>query len=155
MPQKRNPWTIVAAGTVAIVSLLYLNQLFFFTPLAYKHCAAAHLPWTWYKNPLQLEYGVLDEDGWKFTKVTDKDEIKKIFVELSHCVQEPVSDELEIAGDGPPVWFGIRRLTDGAVLLSAEGLEDSPYFQVRDLATIYLTPELQTLLDTRLKQARM
>lgn len=155
MPQKRSPWAIVAACAITVASLLYLNQHFFFSPLAYKRCTAAFLPWAWYKNPLQLEYGVLDDDGWKFTKITDEQEIRKVFAELSRCAEESVGDNVEITGEGPPVWFGVRRLTDGVVLLSAEGMEDSPYFLVRDLATICLSSELQTLLTNRLQQARV
>ncbi len=120
----------------------------------HKRYAAAHLPWTWYKNPLQLEYGVLDDDGWKFTKVTDKNEIKKVFTELSRCLTEPVNGDPPQQEESSPVWFGIRRLCDGMVLLSAEGWESNPYFHIRDLATLCLTPELQALLTARLQQAR-
>lgn len=155
LSQKKGPWTIVAVCAVAVAGLIYLNQHFFFSPFAYKRCTAAYLPWAWYKNPLQLEYGVLDDDGWKFAKITDEAEIRKVFAELSRCAEEPVSGDMDISGEGAPVWFGIRRLADGAVLLSAEGIEDSPYFMVRDLATIRLNPELRDLLASRLQQARV
>lgn len=135
-------------------TLLYASRCFFFSPLAYRRCAAAYLPWTWYKNPLQLEYGVLDEDGWKFAKIMDDGEIHMVFDELSYCAQQSV-DDYAAAGDGAQVWFGVRRLSDGAILLSAEGWEHSPYFQIKDLATICLTQKLQELLANRLKQARL
>ena len=97
---------------------------------------------------------MLDGDGWKFTKTIDKSEIHMVFAELSLSVQQSVDDYAAAGGDAQ-VWFGIRRLSDGAILLSAEGLENSPYFQVKDLATICLTPKLQELLINRLKQARL
>jgi hypothetical protein len=155
LTQKKNHFTIVAALAAVAIGLLYFNQCFFFGPFSHKRYTVAHLPWTWYKNPLQLEYGVLDDEGWKFTKVTNKDEIMKVFAELSRCTEISVGEGLSQPGDGAPVWFGIRRLSDGLVLLSAEGLENNPYFHVRDLATLCLTPELQSLIEARLKQARI
>ncbi|HBK86425.1 MAG TPA: hypothetical protein DDZ53_10385, partial [Firmicutes bacterium] len=130
MPRRKRIFTVLVTACVVAVTLLYASRCFFFSPSTYRRCAAAYLPWTWYKNPLQLEYGVLDEDGWKFTKTTDKSEIHTVFTELSLSVQQSVGDHAT-AGDGAQVWFGVRRLSDGAILLSAEGLEHSPYFQVK------------------------
>lgn len=155
MRQKKHFFAVGVICTAAVLGYLLINQNFFFTPLAHKKCNAAYLPWAWYKNPLQLEYGVLDEDGWKFTKITEKAEIETIFSELSICAEEPLENPQERVDAGCPVWFGVRRLTDGAVLLSAEGSEHCPFYQVRDIATVRLTPKLQDLLAARLRQARI
>lgn len=144
-----------AMATVVIAALVYFQRCYFFDPFSHRRYAAAHLPWTWYKNPLQLEYGVLDDEGWKFIHVTDRDEIKKVFAELSRCAEKPVEGNQPPSEGGSPIWFGIRRLSDGLILLSAEGLENNPYFHVRDLATVCLSSDLQTLIATRLKQARI
>ncbi|NLY53789.1 MAG: hypothetical protein GX060_04095 [Firmicutes bacterium] len=153
MFRRKSPW-IIAICSIATAGFLYLNQCFFFTPLSHRRYAAAHLPWTWYKNPLQVEYGVLAADGWKFTKVTDKAEIKMVFAELSRAAQQTVKPPAVSAESGRQVWFGVRRLSDGAILLSAEGVESEPYFEIKGLAAVYLTPELQALLASRLQQAQ-
>jgi len=148
---RRAPWLIVGLCLTALAGTVYLSCSYFFNPLTFKQNEVTHLPWRWYKNPLQLEYAVLDEDGWKMITVTDHAEIGLVFRELQNgAKQAPTGGEPA----GRQVWLGVRRQTDGAILLSVTGQEQASTCQIADETCVILTDRLQQLLEQRLQQAR-
>jgi len=149
---KRGFWVIFGLCLAAILVIAYLNYSYFFNPLTFKQGAVTHLPWQWYKNPLRLEYAVLDDDGWKMVTVDDRAEIGLVFQELQTGVERTVTS---LEPGGRQVWFGVRRQTDGAILLSVSGREQGMTCQVERETKIILTERLQQLLQERLQQARI
>lgn len=147
---KRAPWLITGLCLAAVAGAVYLNCSYFFNPLTFKQNEVTHLPWRWYRNPLQLEYAVLDDDGWKMLTITDHAEISLVFQELQRGARQMAGSE----SSGRRVWLGIRRQTDGAILLSVNGQEQAETCQLEGETSVILTEKLQQLLEERLQQAR-
>lgn len=154
--KRLNPHLGVGVAVIATAcALLYTSAVFVFNPLTFSQDAVVYLPWSWYKAPLQLEYGVLDDQGWRFVRVSDVQEIRSVYAELRKALatSAPLSDELE--GTGNNVWFGVRRLKDGAVLLDVKGQEGAGSFTIQGgKISIKLTPALYQLLLERIELAR-
>lgn len=148
---RRGPWLILGLCLTAILLITYLNYSFFFNPFTFKQSAVTHLPWQWYRNPLQLEYAVLDDDGWKMVTTADRSEIDLVFRELQRGVEQSATCS---EPNGRQVWLGVRRQADGAILLSVKGQEQGMTCQVEEETNIILTERLQRLLQERLQQAR-
>lgn len=148
---RRGLWLLTGILGVAGLLLAYLNYAYFFNPITFRSNAVLNLPWQSYRNPLQLEYAVLDDDGWKITTTSDPAEIDLVFRELSRG--ETVS-ELPPQPGSRPIWFGVRRQSDGTMLLSIDGQEDCDSCRLESDRAIRLTAELQELLDRRLAEAR-
>lgn len=149
---KRGPWVLAGLCLLAVLVIIYLNYTYFFNPLTFQQSEATSLPWHWYRNPLQLEYAVLDADGWKITTTRDQAEISLVFRELGKGVDDPLGAS---ETGGRQIWFGVRRLSDGAILLSVDGYEQAAICRVKDAKTIILTEKLQQLLEQRLQEARL
>lgn len=149
---RRGLWWIVVACVTIGAAAFYLHYAYFFNPLSFAQSSITHLPWKWYKNPLQAEYAVLEQDGWKMLTVMDRAEISLIFQELQAGID--AAGGATLGGEGKPIWFGVRRQNDGAILLSAHGCEQDAACQVAADTVIPLTEPLQQLLAKRLQQAR-
>ena len=149
--------TKVAAGVflaILAVTCLYVSSVFVFNPFTFRPSELINLPWSWYRGPLQVEYGVLEEGGWRFVKVADTSEARALFRELTRSSPEIYGPPDVSDAQGRPVWFGIRRVSDGAVLLDAKGSEGSDMFLLRGQIAVSITPALLELLSTRLPTTR-
>jgi hypothetical protein len=149
---KRGFWLLTGLVALTVLVITYLHYTYFFNPITFRHSGVTYLPWQCYKNPLQLEYAVLDEDGWKMTTTSDQTEIDLVFQEL-RCGQDAGNNAVPQA-EGRQIWFAVRRLGDGAILLSAEGWESSTVCTVNDLTAVTLSERLQRLLQERIQEAR-
>lgn len=143
---------IAALAIIAVGTCVLISNMYFFNPLLFRRNEITYLPWSWYKKPLQIEYFVREEDGWKSIKSTETAEIRQLFRELHKGLQPvPVKPDDH---DRLSIWIAIRRVQDGVVLLALEGYEDSPYFMVRDNVPVELSDSLMELLQKRLTDAR-
>jgi hypothetical protein len=135
---------------------VYLSGTFVFNPLTFRQDDVVHLPWSWYRTPLQVEYGVLEEEGWRFIRLSDVGEIRSVYAQLQKAAIARTKPDNPADNDqGKEVWFGIRRLSDGAVLLDAKGREGSKNYMLRGgVVAVNLTSELEHLLRERLRLAR-
>ncbi len=143
---------IAVLAIAAIAGYVFISNVYFFNPLLFRRNEITYLPWSWYKNPLQIEYCVLDEDGWRFTKSTDADEIRDFFRELQKGISQ--TSETPDNQDRASVWVAVRRLDDGVVLLALKGHEDGKRFMVQDNVPVQLSDSLRSLLQNRLSEAR-
>ncbi len=154
--KRLNPHLGVGVAVVATAcALLYSSAIFVFNPLTFSQDDVVYLPWSWYKAPLQLEYGVLDDHGWHFVRVSDVQEIRSVYAELRKALATtaPLSGQHDCRGNS--VWFGVRRLKDGAVLLDVKGHEGAGSFTIQGgKVSIILTPALHQLLLERIELAR-
>lgn len=89
--KKSTKRRILLGIILCITGFIIFQVNFFFNPITFKRDEVTYLPWSWYKNPLVLEYLVDDGNhpGWKVYDVTDSAEIKYIFSELKRA---PVVD---------------------------------------------------------------
>jgi len=144
---------VAALATAA--ALFYASAIYVFNPLTFIQDDVVYLPWSWYKAPLQLEYGVLDDEGWHFVRVSDVREIRSVYAELRKAIttSAPIGQETDPPGNR--VWFGVRRMKDGAVLLDVKGQEGSSMFFVQSGGVpVVLTPALHQLIMERIELAR-
>ncbi len=133
---------------------IYVSSTFVFNPFTYRPNELTNLPWSWYRGPLQVEYGVLEDGGWRFVKVADTSIAKDLFRELGRSSLATFWPQDAAESQGRPVWFGVRRVSDGAVLLDAKGCEGSDTFLLRGQIAVSVTPALLELLSTRLPGTR-
>ena len=138
-----------AIATVLLGGLAYMHTTYLFNPLTFQNDEVLHLPWSWYRAPLQIEYGVLEDGGWKFVRLNSPREIKQVFSELQRA-ERSEADVAERPEAGRLVWFGVRRTKDNVVLLNVRGNEGSPDFLLGGNTRVRLTPTLQELLQDRL-----
>ncbi|MGI6358766.1 MAG: hypothetical protein ACOX2K_08775 [Bacillota bacterium] len=149
---KRGLWWLAIGSLTVAAAALYLHYAYFFSPFTFVQSAVTHLPWQWYRNPLQVEYAVLEEDGWRILTIEDRAEIDLLFSELQAGLG--AVDAATLSVEGKPIWFGVRRQKDGAILLSVNGCEQGTACQVAENTYVALTERLQQLLSQRLQQAR-
>lgn len=143
----------LAAGALLIMigaACAYGSTLFVFNPFTYRTNDVTNMPWSFYRGPLQVEYGVLEEGGWRFARIVDTAEARALFRELSRSSLGHSEHEAAADSFGRHVWFGVRRVSDGAVLLDAKGREGGDTFLLRGQVAVSVTPALLELLSARL-----
>ena len=136
---------------------IYIQRSFVFNPLTFKQDSVTHAQWRDYRYPMQVEY-LVDDDGWKMRKVTEKSEVKYVLSQLKKA--KPLTDE-EIAGAGERgkrVVIVVRRILSsekGEVLLLLDSSEGSRVATLRTTAyhRVLLTEDLAGLIAERLDEA--
>ncbi|MDI6816783.1 MAG: hypothetical protein QME41_06290 [Actinomycetota bacterium] len=154
---------IGSAGLLLVIVFvaisIYIQRAFVFNPLTFRQDSVTHAQWREYKYPIRVEY-LVDDDGWKLRKATEKSEVKFVLSQLKKA--KPLTDE-EIAGAGERgkrVVIVVRRILDsenGQVLLLLDSSEGSRVATLRTTAyhRILLTEDLAGLIAERLGEAEM
>jgi hypothetical protein len=152
---------IGSAGVLLVVVFIaisiYIQRAFVFNPLTFKQDSVTHVQWRDYKYPMQVEY-LIDDDGWKMSKATEKSEVKYVFSQLKNA--KPLTDE-DIAGareQGKRVVIVVRRILSAEkseVLLLLDSSEGSRVATLRTTAyhRVLLTEDLAGLIAERLDEA--
>lgn len=146
----------IAAGLLVVlagVACVYASSVFVFNPFTYRANLVTNLPWSWYRGPLQIEYGVFEAGGWRFSRATNTSEARALFRELARSSIGNIGEEVPPTAGGRTVWIGVRRTRDGAVLLDAKGREGHGTFLLRGQVAVSVTPALLELLSSRLPGA--
>ena len=153
MKQKNK--ILIACSIVIIVLLgLFINTKFFFNPILYKKDNITYLPYSWYTNPMSIEYNSLDlnsPDGWKTIIIKDKKEIRFVIDELKRGEQilesKPINPNIlnEI----------IIRPSNGSVVLDVFIYTNKKIARVNSTSTFKrLTNKLTELINKRMKEAK-
>lgn len=142
-------WLVAILAGVTVWA--YVSTAFIFNPLTFRRNAVLSMPWRWYRGPLQVEYGILTEDGWQFWRLGSLSEARHLYREV---LSSDLADAVQSEQAGSLVWFGVRRPSDGAILLDVRSQEGSEYALLRGEIGLRLSSGAKALLAERLGQAR-
>jgi hypothetical protein len=153
-------WKSKVIILIIVVSVIFINHIYFFNPITFQKDKITYLPWYWYKKPLQVEYLVSGEK-WKTYIVQDSSEVKFVISELkksSQINQQQATSDTE--GNKAMITVEIRQLQDGKnapgiILLQAQGYEGSSIIRTgRKMESFKITNDLKNLIVKRVKQAK-
>jgi hypothetical protein len=151
-------WKAKVIILIVVVSVIFINQIYFFNPISFQKDKITYLPWYWYKKPLQVEYLVSGE-VWKTFIVQDSSEVKFIISELkksSQINQQQATSDTE--ANKAMITVDIRQLqkhAPGIILLHAQGYEGSSIIRTgRQMESFKITNELTLHIEKRVKQAK-
>lgn len=156
MPRKKRTLIVSSIGLIALIMFLglFINNRYFFNPVFYKKDNITYLPWTWYKNPMSIEYNSMDlnsTNGWKTIKIKNKQEIKVVFDELKKSQQISEYDDKNSRFLNEI----IIRSSDDSVDLDIFVGADGKSAQVKSTNTfVKLTNKLTELVNKRMKETK-
>jgi len=156
LPRKKRTLIVSSIGLIALIMFLglFINSRYFFNPFFYKKDNITYLPWTWYKNPMSIEYNSMDlnsTDGWKTIKIKNNQEIKVVFDELkkSQQISEYDDENSRFLNEI------IIRSSDDSVDLDIFVGADGKSAQVKSTNTFMkLTNKLTELVNKRMKETK-
>jgi hypothetical protein len=143
---------LVFISIFLIGTLVYINTTYYFNPIIFKKDEVTYLDWNWYKNPLTLEYLVLENDGWKVKYVDDVKEIKFVFSQLkkSTIIYSP---EIEYKSDIEIREVLVRSEDRGILLRVRQEWDGSKFVLKHNMTYLELTDDLIELFEKRFLQA--
>jgi hypothetical protein len=139
---------------LVVLSGLFINNKYFFNPILYKKDNITYLNWTWYTNPLSIEYDSLkigSSQGWKTIKIKDKQEIKIVFEELKKSEQIPEYKNIDLK----LLHEVIIRPSNGSVVLDVFIDGGGKFAKLNSSNTfLKLTDKLTKLVNKRMKETK-
>jgi hypothetical protein len=151
----KNWISLSGAVTLLLVTFWLISYIaYFFNPITFKKDHVTYLPWSWYENPLTIEYMVLGKEGWLIKKVDERKEVKFVIDELkdSPVIQDPEREEYKTS-DNTIRRIMLRRGDDVILLEVSQEWEGNVYNLSHNQVFIKVSKELEELLMERFSQA--
>ncbi|MRH41645.1 hypothetical protein GH741_03030 [Aquibacillus halophilus] len=158
-----NKWIIV--GLLLLVTLgtgwYYISQNYFFNPITFEKDNVTYLDWSFYQNPLQIDYMVRNENHkWETTSIREKEEIHYVFNKLKEA--NPLfNKDLEFDQNETKIKILIRHMkseSKGSVLLGAEGTTEILFLHPtnpENPGAVEITGQLKELINKRISQGTL
>ncbi|RXJ04394.1 hypothetical protein DS745_03140 [Anaerobacillus alkaliphilus] len=150
---KRN-WYIVGVVTMLLGGIwLFFHFTYFFNPLTFKKDDVTYLPWSWYENPLTIEYMVLEDEGWQGKIVDDGSEVKFVIDQLKSSPVIQDADREEYQTSDNIIRLIVLRRGDDAILLEVrQEWEGNVFYFTHNRVFVKVTEELEMLFEERFSQ---
>lgn len=143
-----------ALGLAALLAAgLYVRATYFFNPLPFKKDEVTHLPWTWYRRPMAVDFVLRDPK--EVRRITDEAQVRTAVDGLRKGLRSgSLKDSCVGKEAGRP--FDLILQSPGATLLYAKGCENDDLVVLQTNSgnvPITLSGELRALLQAwRLQQ---